>query len=63
MPTIWIPDDELEALQAILRKEEKVNWTAYDKAKVRLATTPLLNEGERCGCGDKIGHIERCDFR
>lgn len=33
MPVLWLPVDELEALQAVLRSAEEVNWEAYERAK------------------------------
>lgn len=33
MPMIWMPDEELCALQAIFKHEARVNWEAYDRAK------------------------------
>jgi hypothetical protein len=34
MPVLWLPVDELEALQAVLRSAEEVNWEAYERAKL-----------------------------
>ena len=36
MPTIWIPEEELRALQAVITTAEQVNWEAYDRAKLYL---------------------------
>lgn len=33
MPMIWIPEEELRALQAVLTTAEQVNWEAYERAK------------------------------
>jgi hypothetical protein len=34
MPTIWMPEAELKALQAVFRTSEQVDWEAYKRAKV-----------------------------
>ena len=33
---IWIPEQELRALQAVLTTAEHVDWEAYDRAKTYL---------------------------
>ena len=33
MPMIWIPAEELRALQDLWRQAERVNWEAYDRVK------------------------------
>lgn len=38
MPTIWIPEEEWKALQAVLRREAKVNWEAYERVRLYLLT-------------------------
>lgn len=43
MPMIWIPEQELRALQAIFLHDERVDWEAYDRAKayvIDAASTP-----------------------
>ncbi len=34
MPVLWLPVAELEALQAVMRSAEEVNWEAYERAKL-----------------------------
>jgi hypothetical protein len=34
MPVLWLPSDELEALQAVFRAAEEVNWEAYERARL-----------------------------
>ena len=34
MPMIWLPRAELEALQAMFSTAEKVDWAAYERAKL-----------------------------
>ena len=36
MPTIWIPEEEWIALQAVLRRAEQVNWEAYERVRIYL---------------------------
>ena len=33
MPTLWMPEEELRALQAVLMTAERVDWEAYERAK------------------------------
>ena len=33
MPLIWIPQEEFEALQAVLTRAAQVNWLAYERAR------------------------------
>jgi hypothetical protein len=36
MPLIWMPQAEYDALKAMLTVAEKVDWDAYDRARVYL---------------------------
>ena len=38
MPMIWIPAEELRALQDVWTHAERVNWEAYDRVKVYILT-------------------------
>lgn len=42
MPLLWLPDEELEALQSIFRIDERVDWVAYERAKARVVSPPPL---------------------
>ena len=33
MPLIWIPQEEFEALRAVLTRAAQVNWLAYERAR------------------------------
>lgn len=44
MPMIWIPEEELQALQQVFRTAEEINWEAYDRARTYILNpirTPL----------------------
>ena len=41
MPLIWIPQEEFEALQAVLTRAALVNWLAYERAREYLIA-PVL---------------------
>ena len=36
MPTIWIPEVEWRALQAVLRRAPVVDWEAYERVRLYL---------------------------
>jgi len=49
MPMIWMPEQELRALQDILRHAETVDWDAYERAKRYLLnpqTEPVEEDAE-----------------
>ena len=55
MPNVYLPNAELKALQDVYRNAEKLDWTAYERAKNRIQHARLdhLPAGEALADGSR----------